>query len=126
MMGITIKHRGDFYHTEQLLSRVPERRHIGIMNKFGKLGVDALMAATPKDTGATAASWSYEVVKTEFGHELVWRNSNAPYGANVAILIQYGHGIKGGGFVQGQDYINPALKPILDKLTEALWRGVIK
>lgn len=95
-----------------------------ILNKYGKMGVDALRAATPVDTGKTAASWSYKIQNTGSGVEIIWSNSNVNKGENIAILIQYGHGTRNGGYVRGVDYINPAMKPIFENLAKELEREV--
>lgn len=94
------------------------------LSRFGELGVKALESATPKDSGLTAASWSYSIEKTKQGVSLSWNNSNINEGANIAILIQYGHAMPNGGYVQGVDYINPALRPLFDKIAKDAWMEV--
>lgn len=101
-----------------------EKRYLENLNRYGQEGVDALTAATPRDTGTTAESWSYEIKRTNNSVTIYWNNSNAPYGVPVAVLIQYGHATRNGGYVQGIDYINPALKPIFEKMAENIWREV--
>lgn len=96
----------------------------GILEKYGEIGVQALRAATPIDSGVTAASWSYEVESTGNGYTLSWYNSHMNQGVNIAILIQYGHGTGWGGYVPGTDYINPALRPIFDQIGNDIWREV--
>lgn len=95
-----------------------------ILKKYGEQGVKALSEATPKDTGKTAASWSYKISNTSKGFKLDWTNSNTNQGVNIALIIQYGHGTSTGAYVQGRDYINPALKPIFDEIANAVWKEV--
>lgn len=98
-----------------------------IMAKYGKIGVERLSIATPKDTGETAASWSYDIIQTTDGWQLVFNNSKVTRdGVPVAILLQYGHGLKNGSYVRGIDFINPALKPVFEKMAEELWNEVNK
>lgn len=92
--------------------------------KYGQLGVDALVSATPKDTGKTANSWSYEITKDQGKYTIYWKNTNINDGIPIAIIIQYGHGTRNGGYVQGRDYINPALQPIFDQIAEDAWNEV--
>ncbi len=121
---IGIKQRGDFNKTEKFLKKSFGRNYIGVLEKYGQQGVAALSAATPVDTGLTASSWSYEIIQNDGALSVVWNNSNLQRGVNIAIILQYGHGTRGGGYVAGIDYINPALKPIFDKMAEAAWREV--
>lgn len=92
--------------------------------KYGQLGVDALASATPKDTGKTASSWSYEITKEQGKYTIYWKNSNINDGVPIAVILQYGHGTGSGGYVRGMDYINPALRPIFDKIAEDAWKEV--
>ena len=92
--------------------------------KYGQLGVDALASATPKDTGKTANSWSYEITKDQGKYTIYWKNTNINDGIPIAIIIQYGHGTRNGGYVQGRDYINLALQPIFDQIAEDAWNEV--
>lgn len=94
------------------------------LEKYGKMGVDALREATPKDTGETANSWGYEIEETKDGITIRWTNSKINHMVPVALLIQYGHETKNGGWVSGIDYINPALKPIFDKIADDAWKEV--
>ena len=126
-MGIKVRHKGNFDKTTKWLMNAKERKFNDILDKYGKLGVEALAAATPKDTGLTAASWNYEIHYSNNKFTIVWTNDNmAERGMPVALLIQYGHGTKNGGYVQGIDYINPALTPIFDKLANDAWKEVTK
>lgn len=94
------------------------------LSKYGQLGVDALSSATPKDTGKTANSWSYEITKEEGKYTIYWKNTNIHDGVPIAIILQYGHGTRNGGYVKGRDYINPALRPIFDQIAEDAWNEV--
>lgn len=121
---IRFKHSGDFKHTEAFFKNVTRQSPESILQKYGQAGVDALAAATPKDTGATAASWSYEIVATRSGYSIYWSNSNENRGVNIALILQYGHGTGTGGYVKGVDYINPAIRPIFDEIANAAWKEV--
>lgn len=95
------------------------------LDKFGEMGVDALRSATPVDTGKTADSWRYEISDENGKLGINWYNSNVNDGVNIAVIIQYGHGTRQGAYVQGLDYINPALKPVFDEIADAVWKEVI-
>lgn len=123
---IKFEHHGSFKKIELFFSRAKRQEFYRKLHKTAELGVQALAAATPKDSGETAASWSYEIVKGHDGYHIYWTNSNFNQGIPIAILIQYGHGLHQGGYVKGIDYINPAMKPVFDKLTEEVWGEVIK
>lgn len=118
------KQHGNFEKTEKFLNRVHGATYLNMLNEYGQEGVRALASATPVDSGETASCWTYEIEKTATTTTLVWKNTNINDGANIAILIQYGHGTGTGGYVSGQDYINPAIKPVFDKIAQELWRGV--
>ena len=121
---ITFTHRGDFGKTEKFLNGVKKIQFREILNRYGGEGVAALRSATPKDSGLTAESWDYEVVIRRSGFSIFWTNSNLNEGVPIAILIQYGHGTRSGSFVEGRDFINPAIKPTFDKIAENLWKEV--
>lgn len=121
---IHFHHRGDFRKTEKLLKKSLGRDYRLVLEKYGRQGVEALSSATPKDTGETAASWYYEIIQNQDGLSVIWNNSNVNRGVNIAIILQYGHGTRNGGYVQGRDYINPALRPVFDRLAEAAWKEV--
>ena len=123
---IVIKQKGDFKKTESFLNRAQQVKIKQILDNYGKLGVQALANATPKDTGKTANSWSYEVSVKDGGSSITWSNSNTNKGVNIAVLLQYGHGTRNGGYVKGRDYINPALQPIFDEIANTAWKEVIK
>ena len=123
---ITISQKGDFKSTTLMLNNAKNRKYLRKLDKFGRMGVDALREATPKDTGLTSESWSYEIHNSVSGlYEIVWSNSNVNKGLYIAVLIQYGHGLRGGGWVQGRDYINPAMRPIFDKIAEEAWKEML-
>ena len=121
---ISVKQRGSFDKTEKFLKKSFRRDYISVLEKFGQQGVAALSAATPIDSGVTATSWSYEIIQNESSISIVWSNSNMQKGVNIAIILQYGHGTRNGGYVSGRDYINPALRPIFDKMADAAWKEV--
>lgn len=122
---ISFRSKGDFKKTEEFLKKSLGRKYRAVLEKYGQKGVLALTAATPIDTGLTAASWDYEITQNESGLSVVWSNTNVRKGyCNIAIILQYGHGTRNGGYVEGRDYINPALKPIFDELADAAWKEV--
>ena len=123
---ITVRQKGDFSKTTKFLERVREAVNLGLLDKYGREGVNALKSATPVDTGLTASSWYYEIENRNGVARLTFNNSNIQNGVPIAIIIQYGHGTKNGGWVQGRDYINPALKPLFDEITDRAWREVTK
>lgn len=123
---VSFKQKGDFQKTEKFLHKLTERWNRHKLDKYGKMGVAALKSATPKDTGKTADSWSYEIVEEKGRTSIYWRNSNVvDEWANIAILIQYGHATRNGGFVVGRDYINPAIQPIFDQMADEIWKEVV-
>lgn len=121
---IRFKQKGDFKKLNNYLEKIKESINIGTLDKYGRLGVEALQRATPKDTGETASSWRYEIVHTKNGVRLQFLNSSQNQGIPIAILLQYGHGTRNGGWVEGTDYINPALKPVFDQLLNSIWEEV--
>lgn len=122
---ISFEQKGDFKSTESLLKRLLNRHRLyRNLNKFGHQGVAALASSTPKDSGLTANSWDYEIKIDDQQSAIYWTNSNVNKGARVAILIQYGHGTGTGGYVQGIDYINPALRGVFESIAEDVWREV--
>lgn len=122
MISVTAK--GDFSKTNSYLEKISEIFRLGILDKYGRMGVDALSDATPVDTGLAASSWYYEVEHEKDGSKIIWSNSDVEGGCNVAILIQYGHGTRNGGYVVGRDFINPAMRPVFDKIAEDAWKEV--
>ncbi len=123
---IQFKQKGDFSKTESFLKKLRKLDLDSILNKYGQLGVQALAKATPVDTGKTAESWDYTIKKERGSVTITWTNSNVNNGVPIALLIQYGHGTGTGGYVQGIDYIKPAIRPIFDDLAKALWEEVTR
>lgn len=123
---IKLSQSGDFKNTEKLLKKSLGNDWMSILDSYGREGVRNLSLATPKDTGLTAASWTYEITKEKGRISLTWKNTNIVKGVSIAIILQYGHATGNGGYVQGRDYINPALRPIFDKLAENAWKEVTK
>lgn len=123
---IKFEHQGSFNNTTKMLNRIKNLNIRNILAKYGSEGVSALSAATPVDSGATASSWSYTITANKNGYVVKWTNSNVVGGIPVAILLQYGHGTGTGGYVQGRDFINPAIQPIFDRIAEEAWREVTK
>lgn len=123
-MIISVKHKGNFKKTEKYLKKIGEGNFYKGLSLFGEIGVKALNNATPKDTGKTAASWTYSIEKSKERILISWNNTNIIDGSNVAILIQKGHGTSSGYYVRGIDYINPTLKPIFDEIGRNIWKEV--
>ena len=123
---ISVTQKGDFRNTNRFLHGLIGFHYGNKMRRYGERGVEALRAATPKDSGETAESWSYEIVETPGRTALYWRNSHVVNGTNIAIILQYGHGTRNGGFVEGIDYINPAIKPIFEDMVREAWKEVVR
>ena len=123
---MTLKSNGDFSKVTNWLERMKESAHIGILDKYGKRGVDALRDATPKDTGKTADSWDYEITNENGRATITFTNSNIQNGIPIAVILQYGHATNGGGWVQGIDYINPAIRPVFDEIVNEAWKEVTR
>lgn len=121
---ITVKHTGSFKKAEKFLKTMSKRDYMATLRKYGQQGVMALEEATPKDSGVTAGSWSYEIQKENEGYVIYWRNSSRNQGVNIALLLQYGHATGWGAYVKGIDYINPALKEVFKDMADALWEEV--
>jgi hypothetical protein len=121
---ISFRHKGDFSKLTKRLERVKEAARLGFLDKYGEEGVAALASATPKESGKTANSWYYKIVRTKDSVAIQFLNSNIQNGVPIAIIIQYGHGTGTGGWVEGQDYINPAVKPIFKRIANDAWREV--
>lgn len=122
---ISVRHKGQFEKlTKYLIKAKTVTRFDSILRKYGDKGVAALASATPRDTGLTANSWYYEIERNSGGVSIVFCNSNIQNGIPIAIILQYGHGTGTGGWVQGRDYINPALQPIFDNIAEQAWKEV--
>ena len=123
---IKITQKGDFSSVTGYLERVKGGLKRGILDKYAKRGVEALSAATPVDTGLTAQSWSYKIHRTKERITISFENSNVNKYVNIAIILQYGHGTRNGGFVEGVDYINPAIKPIFEEMAKEAWKEVVQ
>ena len=123
---ISFRQKGDFSKLNRYLERVKESAKIGVLDKYGREGVAALASATPVETGKTANSWYYEIKRQNGSVSLEFKNSNIKDGVPIAVILQYGHGTGTGGWVQGRDYINPAIQPIFDKIADAAWKEVTK
>jgi hypothetical protein len=123
---ITFRHRGSLSKTAQFLERAKHAVHLSDLDKFGREGVAALASATPVDSGLTANSWYYEIEHTKTGSKITFKNSNIQNGVQIAIILQYGHGTGTGGWVEGRDYINPAIQPVFDKMADEAWREVTR
>lgn len=121
---ITIESTGDFRKTDSFLKFLRDAKILNILEQYGQMGVDALASATPIDSAATANAWYYEVGKYGGAYKITWLNSNLNHGVPIAILLQYGHGTGTGGYVRGVDYINPAIKPVFDKISDQVWKAV--
>lgn len=124
MSGIHVTQKGDFAKSLTYMTRSRSKQVRHILEAYGQKGVQALADATPKDTGKTAASWSYEIKMEDSGAVLYWKNSNIVDGVPIAVILQYGHGTRNGGYVQGLDYINPAMRPIFEEIARELWKEV--
>lgn len=122
MIGFRLN--GDFSKTKNYLTRVKNAVLFGSLEKYGQQGVAALASATPVDTGLTAASWYYKIEKTTNQIIITYCNSNVQNGVLIAVILQYGHGTRNGGWVAGRDYINPAIQPIFDEIANNAWREV--
>lgn len=123
---ITFHHQGDFSKFNRYLERVKNAMRLGILDKYGAQGVAALRSATPVESGQTANSWSYQVEHQNGGATIAFLNSHENKGVQIAIILQYGHGTGTGGWVQGRDYINPAIQPVFDKIVEEAWKEVTR
>lgn len=123
---ISFRQKGDFSKLTSYFERVKEAARIGILDKYGRAGVAALAAATPVDSGLASSSWGYEIERSGSSARIVFTNSDIENGFPVAIMLQYGHGTGTGGWVEGRDYINPAIQPVFDKIADDAWREVTK
>ncbi len=123
---VVFKHKGDFKNTEKFFKSSEKLNYKAILESYGREGVRALSAATPVDSGLTASSWDYTISVNKGSFSISWTNSNVVNGTPIAILLQYGHGTRNGGYVRGRDYINPAIRPIFDKLAESAWKEVTR
>ena len=123
---ISFRQKGDFSKLNRFLERAKEAARVSILDKYGRAGVEALSSATPVDTGETAKSWYYKIEHTNGSARIVFCNSHINEGVPIAIILQYGHGTGTGGWVEGIDYINPAIQPIFNNIADAAWKEVTK
>ena len=123
---IRVSVRGDWKKTERFLDRIKDFHDTRVFDKYGKLGIEALRSVTPVDTGRTADSWRYELLETGTGYTLEFHNDNVNNGVNIAMILNFGHGTGTGGWVEGRNFIDPAIQPLFDELVEELWREVTK
>lgn len=123
---ITFKHKGDFSKSKKSMGKMKEIVRRGILDKYGHAGVAALASATPNETGKTASSWEYEIENKSGNSTITFSNTNINNGVNIAIILQYGHGTGTGGWIEGRDYINPAIQPVFDKLADDAWKEITK
>ena len=121
---ISISSSGSFDRTDSFLNRLLHRDIGSLIEGYAQEGVDALAAATPEDTGLTAESWNYEVSQNGSNWTITWTNSNLHEGVPIAILLEFGHGTGTGGYVQGRDYINPAIRPVFESIANKVWEAV--
>lgn len=123
---IRFNQKGDFSKLTKYLEKTKQTVNLGDLNRYGQEGVNALASVTPVDTGKTASSWFYEIKKTQGSTTISFHNSNIQNGVPIAIILQYGHGTRNGGWVQGRDYINPAIQPVFDNIATQAWKEVTK
>ena len=122
MIEFTTKQKGK--DTSKFLKNLKKRKYLERLNKYGQQGVEALSSVTPVDTGLTASSWYYTIAENQNGVSIYWSNSNIVKGLQTAVLLEYGHGTRNGGYVEGRHYISPAIQPIFDKIAKDAWREV--
>lgn len=121
---ISFRQKGDFKKVTRYFEKVKQAARLSVLDKYGREGVAALASATPVDTGLTASSWYYEIEHNKGSATISFANSNIQNGVPIAIILQYGHGTRNGGWVQGRDYINPAIQPIFDRIVDDAWKEV--
>lgn len=126
MAMITVKHKGSFKKSEKFFTCALRRNYMDILHRYGQEGVQILAGATPTDSGETASDWKYEIERGNGTVSLVFINSHENQGVNVVRLIVYGHGLWNGGYVQGNDFVSPAIMPLLGRLANEAWREVTK
>lgn len=117
---------GSFDKTGKWLHDLKLEKIFAKLDSYAQQGVEALAAATPVDSGITANSWSYEIRNSQTNISIIWKNSHIVKGVPIAIILQYGHGTGTGGYVQGRDYINPAMRPIFDAIEENVCKEIVK
>lgn len=124
MPMVVITSKGSFQNTEQFLAHMSKSDIFAALEPYARAGVEALAAATPLRSGLTAESWDYEITHERGLYRITWLNTHVVKGVPIAIILQYGHGTGTGGWVEGRDYINPAIQPIFDKISEEVWKAV--
>lgn len=126
-MNIKIQSKGELKNTFKFLERATDIAGVSLLDRYAQMGVDALAAATPVDTGKTASSWTYKITKNQNEVKIEWTNTNSTStGIPIVVLLQYGHGTRNGGYVQGRDFINPAIRPVFDNIAKHVWEEVVK
>ena len=123
---IVVKHRGNFNNMDKFLKKASRLELQSVLKPFAQEGVQALAAATPVDSGLTADSWGYEIKVSGGSLSIIWTNTHINKGVSIAVILQYGHGTRNGGYVQGRDYINPAMRPVFDRIANEAWEEVTK
>lgn len=123
---INFRQKGDFSKLTHFLEKAKEIVKLGDLDHYGREGVQALSSATPVESGLTASSWYYTIEHGRDSASISFHNSNINKGVPIAIILQYGHGTRNGGWVEGRDYINPAIQPVFDKIADDAWKEVIK
>jgi hypothetical protein len=123
---IRFEHKGDFSKTQRFLEKAKNAIRVGELDKYGQAGVSALSSATPVDSGKTASSWYYEIERQNGKIIINFNNSHIVQGVPIAIILQYGHGTGTGGWVEGRDYINPAIRPVFDNIANSAWKEVTR
>lgn len=126
-MGVVLKvtQKGNFQKSDKFLHKLTQLKYAHKLKYYGEKGVSELKKATPKDTGKTADSWSYEIVEQAGRTAVYWTNSNRVDGVSIALILQYGHGTRNGGYVEGIDYIPPAIRPVFDQMAKEVWKEVV-
>ena len=123
---IKFRHKGDFSKLTRYFEKLKNAVRLGILDKYGREGVAALASATPTDSGETSSSWSYNIVHSKGSVTINFNNSNIQNGVPIAIILQYGHATRNGGWVEGRDYINPVIQPVFDEIANKAWKEVGK
>lgn len=123
-MGIRLTTKGNFKKTHKFLKKATDQRIFDSLVRYAQKGTEALMAATPIESGTTVNSWRFEIAYGGGSAKINWINDNVNEGYVIALLIQYGHGTGTGGWVEGRDYINPAIQPIFDEIRDKIWKEV--
>ena len=125
-MGFKVNHKGNFNHFEQFAHRMLSQEYLNRMAQYGQEGIDALRDATPSDSGKTANSWEFGIERGDGMVTLYWSNTNENEGVHIAVLLVYGHALQNGAYVEGVDFVNPALKPVFEKIAQECWKEVKK